>query len=94
MGNQPLLGPKAIEAARQPFFAVPGNRLEWKPTSAESEHDLGCTLGRYRITRVNEKGEKVIGHGTYLTAWRRQPDKSWKVIFDGGAPDPAPTTKP
>jgi hypothetical protein len=88
-----VVGPKAIEEARKPFFATPGNRLEWKPTGAESEHDLGCTVGRYQITRVDEKGGKAVGHGTYITAWRRS-DKSWKVIFDGGMPDPAPATKP
>lgn len=94
MAGKPVLGPKQVEAARTPFFAVPGNRLDWEPTAAESEHDLGCTLGRYRITRSNDKGEKTITHGSYITAWRRQPDESWKVIFDGGAPDPPPTTKP
>lgn len=92
--DQPLVGPKAVEAARKAFFATPGNRLEWKPTGAESEHDIGCTVGRYQITRANEKGEKATGHGTYVTAWRRQPDKSWKVIFDGGTADPVPATKP
>ena len=93
MREQPVVGPKAIEEARRPFFATPGNRLQWKPTGAESEHDLGCTLGRYQITTVNAKGEKTVGHGTYITAWRRQPDKSWKAIFDGGIADPAPATK-
>ena len=94
MRDQPVVGPAAIEQARQPFFATPGNRLEWKPTGAEAEHDLGCTLGRYQITRVNEKGEKTVGHGTYVTAWQRQPDKSWKAIFDGGEPDPPTAPKP
>ena len=95
MAGKPVVGPKGVEEARTPFFAVPGNRLDWEPTEAESEHDLGCTLGRYKITRMNDKGEKTISHGTYLTAWRRQPDRSWKVIFDGGAPDPPPpATKP
>jgi len=92
--DQPVVGPKAIEEARKPFFATPGNRLEWKPTGAESERDLGCTLGRYQMTQVDEKGGKTIGHGTYITAWRRQPDQSWKVIFDGGVPDPAPEKRP
>ena len=93
MRDQPVVGPKAIEEARRPFFATAGNRLQWKPTGAESEHDLGCTLGRYQITTVDAKGEKTVGHGTYITAWRRQADKSWKAIFDGGMPDP-PTSKP
>jgi len=91
--GQPQVGPAAIGESRKAFFATPGNRLEWRPTGAESEHDLGCTLGRYQITAVNEKGEKSIGHGTYITAWRRQPDKSWKAIFDGGMPDPPPAGK-
>ena len=90
MAGKPVVGPKGVEEARTPFFATPGNRLEWRPTSAESEHDLGCTLGRYQITAVNEKGEKTVGHGTYITAWRRQADKSWKAIFDGGMPGPPP----
>jgi uncharacterized protein (TIGR02246 family) len=93
MAGKPVGGPKAIEEARTPFFAVPGNRLDWEPTGAESEHDLGCTLGRYQITTMNDKGEKTVGHGTYITAWRRQPDKSWKAIFDGGMADP-PAAKP
>ena len=92
-GKGPVVGPKAIEEMRKPFFATAGNRLEWKPTGAESEHDIGCTVGRYQITRMDEKGVKTIGHGTYITAWRRS-DKSWKVIFDGGMPDPSPATKP
>jgi len=93
MREKPVVGPKAIEESEREFFSTPGNRLEWKPTGAESEHDLGCTLGRYQRTRVDEKGGKTIGHGTYITAWRRQPDKSWKVIFDGGMPDPPPAGK-
>ena len=94
MAGKPVVGPKGVEEARTPFFAVPGNRLDWEPTGAESEHDLGCTLGRYQITTVNDKGEKTIGHGTYITAWRRQSDKSWKAIFDGGMADPSPATEP
>lgn len=93
VGDKPVVGPKGVEEARTPFFAVPGNRLDWEPTGAESEHDLGCTLGRYKITRMNDKREKTVTSGSYLTAWRRQPDKSWKVIFDGGAPDPSPPKK-
>ncbi len=37
----------------------------------------------------NEKGEKVTLQGDYLTVWQKQADGSWKVIYDGGTPDPA-----
>ena len=94
MRNGPVVGPKAIQEVWAPFFARAGNREDWAPTRAETEHDLGCTLGRYTRTVVSDQGEKTTRAGTYVTAWRRQPDKSWKAIFDGGVPDPPIRTKP
>jgi ketosteroid isomerase-like protein len=52
--------------------------LNWWPVWAgiSSSGDLGFTTGPYTA------GEKSFGH--YFTVWRKQPDGSWKWIYDGG----------
>lgn len=53
--------------------------LEWWPNFAgiSRSGDLGFTTGG-----VSVNGERA---GHYFTVWRRQPDGSWKWVYDGGA---------
>jgi ketosteroid isomerase-like protein len=96
LGNPPVVGKPAIREAMAKTFARPGFKLKWAPTHGElfKGGDLGYTVGRYEMSRQNEKGESVITHGTYLTVWQKQEDGSWKVVWDGGSQDPAPTPAP
>jgi ketosteroid isomerase-like protein len=50
---------------------------------------MGDASGRWTCKSKNEKGEKVTLHGDYLKVWQKQADGSWKVLYDGGTPDPA-----
>jgi ketosteroid isomerase-like protein len=73
--------PEAIE----PFI------LDWHPAIAAVARagDLGFTTGPYAITGrapvVREPAQ-----GMFFSVWRRQPDGTWRVIVDGGAPTRAP----
>jgi ketosteroid isomerase-like protein len=60
--------------------------LEWEPDSVEISQsgDLGYTFGRYESTVVNEQGEEIKTYGHYVTIWKKQPDGSWKFVFDTG----------
>ncbi len=92
LGAPPVVGKEAIRAAMAESFAIPGFKLKWAPTRAAifKGGNLGYTVGRYEATRANNRGETVTSSGSYLTVWQKQKDGSWKVVWDGGSPDPAP----
>lgn len=58
-----------------------GPLLAWSPrwVGIARSGDLGFTTGPARVN-----GKPV---GGYVTVWRKQPDGSWKWIFDGGVPN-------
>lgn len=67
--------------------------LEWWPNFAgiARSGDLGFTTGGVAV------GGQRTGH--YFTIWKRQPDGSWKWVYDGGsgasaADVPGPETEP
>jgi len=76
-------GRQAIGAGFDGFPA--GAVLEWWPVAAEiaPSGDLGCTVGEAKIASLNR-------YTKYLTIWRRQPDRTWKFVADGGSSRPAP----
>jgi len=82
-GVQMTEGREAIGAAFDGFPA--GAVLEWRPVAAQiaPSGDLGCTVGEARIASLNH-------YSKYLTIWRRQPDRTWKFVADGGNARPAP----
>jgi hypothetical protein len=59
--------------------------LNWWPVAAAiaESGDLGCTVGEATIASLNH-------YSKYLTIWRRQPDRSWKFVADGGNVRPPP----
>jgi hypothetical protein len=65
-----------------------GAVLTWRPTYAglAESGDLGFTTGPYAVNG------KPGGH--YFTVWARQPDGSWKWIYDGGVDNDASTAPP
>ncbi|HEV2671053.1 MAG TPA: hypothetical protein VGU74_08185 [Gemmatimonadales bacterium] len=82
-GPQLTEGRQAIGAAFDGFPA--GAVLEWWPLAAEIARsgDLGCTVGEAQIKSLHH-------YSKYLTIWKRQADKQWKFVADGGNQRPAP----
>ena len=74
------------EAVIALFPADAKGALEWKPTFAEAaaSGDLGYTLGKYTFTYTDKDGVEQMSYGHYVTIWKRQPDGSWKYVFDTG----------
>jgi len=77
-GGQMLIGPQEIGGNMLAAF-VSGLNLTWEPTRAEISRAgrLGYTWGRYHSV-VNGKSHD----GNYVTVWEKQPDGTWKVLFD------------
>ncbi len=82
---------KGFDAVKSGFKDMPPTAtLTWKPSQAEvsTGGDLGYTWGRYEYRDRTADNKPAVEKGTYVTIWRRQADGSWKVVLDGGTPDP------
>lgn len=92
-----LFRPLPVEA---PAFlaaspASPG-LLTWEPVVAgiSAAGDLGYTTGPWEWRPKRSLDEKAAAHGYFVSVWRRQADGSWKVLFDHGASNPEPPSRP
>lgn len=85
-----VAGREAVRKELEGDWADPNTSLSWEPRQAQmfASGNMGYTSGRWTYKAV-DKGEKLELHGDYLTVWKKQNDGSWKVIWDGGSPDPA-----
>jgi ketosteroid isomerase-like protein len=84
-------GGKGFDAVKSGYKNTPPTAtLTWAPTEADVSKggDLGYTWGRYEYRDPGANGKAAVETGTYVTIWRRQADGSWKVLLDGGQPDP------
>jgi len=63
----------------------PNIQLTWAPIKVDVSADgtLGYTWGRYDFTSKGKDGKVDSSTGIYLTIWKRQPDGSWKFVYDG-----------
>lgn len=75
-----ITGP-AIGEMMKPLFAE--GSLVWAPIDSGARGDIGFTVGKAQFTG---KRPEDSWRSTYVTIWKRQPDKSWKVLFDTGRP--------
>jgi len=62
----------------------PGETLTWKPTFVEvsKSGDLGYTYGDFVFTYPDTLGNMKENKGIFHTVWKRQPDGSWKYVWD------------
>lgn len=76
-----IRGKEAVAAAWEPFYAMPEAPFSWQPESATvlDSGNLGLTSGPV----FAPDGSRI---GTFNSVWRREPDGSWKVVFDRGCP--------
>lgn len=84
-------GLEAIVKAWTPFLQAGGPTLTWTPTHAEVlvGADVGYTVGTWERRARAADGQTSIAHGEYMTVWLKQPDGSWKAVFDTGSEEPA-----
>lgn len=58
--------------------------LMWSPIDSGVRGSIGFTVGKANF--AGNKDRTVERRSTYVTIWKQQPDKSWKVLFDVGRP--------
>lgn len=86
----PVVGKDAVRKFYEPVFGDASTTLTWEPTHGEMQPSgrVGYTTGRFTMKGNGPDGKPIERHGSYLTVWGKQKDGSWKVIADGGSPDP------
>jgi ketosteroid isomerase-like protein len=87
-------GPTNGRKAYSPYNEK-GERLAWEPIFATISRagDLGCTTGPWNF-RASASDEKPTEFGEFVSIWKVQPDKSWKVVVDFGIDHSTPTEPP
>ena len=83
--SHPIVGRAALNEI---YSKSTGYLLEWEPAFADAgaSGDFGYTRGRWQITPDGE--DEPASYGYYVTIWKRQPDGSWKWVFDTGVNGP------
>ena len=79
-------GKQEVIAGWSEFFKPAVAPFRWQPERVvtNAAGDLGFSSGPV----FDEAGVQI---GTFTSTWVRQPDGSWKILFDGGSA--CPTTK-
>jgi ketosteroid isomerase-like protein len=64
--------------------------LNWAPIYGDiaSSEDLGYNTGPFLVEDKSPE-KRPSRHGMFFSVWRRQVDKSWKVVLDMGASTPS-----
>jgi uncharacterized protein (TIGR02246 family) len=83
-------GHDQIRAHMTKAFPDTAQVLDWRPTTAEVSGDgtMAYTIGTWDFHVRGRDSAASAGSGHYLTVWRRQADKSWKVWADIGTVHP------
>jgi ketosteroid isomerase-like protein len=76
-----IRGKEAVAAAWKSLYEMPEAPFSWQPEFA-AVLDSG-TLGLTSGPVIAPDGSRI---GTFNSVWRREPDGSWKVVFDRGCP--------
>lgn len=73
-----------------PPATLPPIVLNWTPIYGDiaASEDLGYNTGPFLVEDKSPE-KRPARHGMFFSVWRRQPDKSWKVVLDMGASTPA-----
>jgi len=85
-GKKTMRGKQEVIAAWSEFFKRAVAPFRWEPERVvtNAAGDLGFSSGPV----FDEAGAQI---GTFTSTWVRQPDGTWKILFDGGSD--CPTTK-
>jgi len=81
-----LRGRDVIAEAWAGFFAEGRPEFEWHPEVVELSGDgeLGFTRGPWTLRATGDDGTTAERSGLFNSVWRRQPDGSWRIVFDAG----------
>jgi len=93
-GSPALKGSEEIGKFWNGMTSAVGGPFELRNTAVQGRGDLAFSAGEYTATLTPKKaGAKPMPteHGKYLGVLKKQPDGSWKLIYDTWNTDAAPS---
>jgi uncharacterized protein (TIGR02246 family) len=98
-GGPPASGSTEIRKVYANALADQNFTVTFASDKIDSSGDLAYSRGHFAEKFTDPKtGQLMSAEGTYLTAYKKQADGSWKVVEDiaaaGGPPKPVPPGKP
>jgi len=83
-GKELIKGKEALKASYERSTSSGRISLTWEPdfVDVSSSGDLGYTYGKYVYTSTDSLGNKQSTEGIFHTVWKRQPDGTWKFVWD------------
>lgn len=59
-------------------------QLQWAPDSVfvSESGDMAYTYGKYKMNLPDTSSQVITKTGIFHTVWKRQPDGSWKYVWD------------
>jgi uncharacterized protein (TIGR02246 family) len=95
-GDPVSTGSASIRKIMSEMVSDPAFSLKFDASAIEvaKSGDLGYTRGLYEMAMTDPKTKQIVHyHGSYVTAYSKQADGSWKVTADIATPDtPPPAT--
>jgi ketosteroid isomerase-like protein len=82
-----IRGSEAVAEAWRPLFEGTEAPFSWEPTVVEVLDSGSLALSSGPIRDPNGK---IVG--TFNSIWRREPDGTWRVVFDKGCSAPQPSS--
>ena len=81
--NEIIKGKEAIGAYFD-GFDYESVTLTWKPDFVEvaSDGSMAYTYGLFEFVSSDSTGTQQRSQGVFHTVWKRQPDGSWKYVYD------------
>ena len=69
------------------FYSAPFYQkatVKWSPdfVGASIDGDIGYTYGKYVWSSTDPAGKPITFNGVFHTVWKKQPDGSWKYVWD------------
>jgi len=84
-GDQLVVGKSELIAFYQDQYGENEDEsLSWEPdfVDVSSSGDLGYTYGQYTYSYVDSTGSTIEHTGIFHTVWKRQPDGTWRFVWD------------
>ena len=78
-----IYGPKAIKQFYSNEFYKTAKAF-WSPDYIDVSQDgtMAYTYGKYQWKMAGKSGEVQEYHGIFHTVWKKQPDGTWKYVWD------------
>ncbi len=75
---------ESIRSAWKEMLTSPGAAISWKATKVEvaKSGDLAYVSGTYEETMTDANGKPVKDRGKHIEIFKKQADRTWKVVAD------------